>query len=110
MSPDGKTFTTGGRAGTLAIWRTVTENEVREQSAWFDPRLRLARKCQADARMLQTVERMEDAQQACEQAERIYQELAAEFPDRTDYQASMIRNQDNLARFPATSPGSNQRD
>lgn len=82
ISPDGKTFATVSREGSLDIWRTASAAEVRAQSAWFDPRLRLARKYEADARMFQKGLRPKDALRASSLAEQLYQELASEFPDR----------------------------
>jgi len=52
ISPDGQTFATGGREGTLEIWRTASEAAVQAQSDCFDARLRLARKYRADGRSL----------------------------------------------------------
>ena len=101
ISPDGQTFATGGREGTLEIWRTASEAEVQAQSDCFDPRLRLARKYQADARALRMGMRLQDALRAHSQAESPYEELAAEFPKRTDYRYSRLANQNDLVALVA---------
>jgi hypothetical protein len=96
FSPDGRTFATGGQEGTLEIWRTTTAAEVRAQSDCFDPRLRLARAYQAEARALRMGLRPQDAVRAGSQAESIYEELAAEFPGRSNYRYPRLANQISL--------------